>query len=1043
MAEAITLFGGQGAGPEDWRANAASGSRASVAVETAPAGPSLRFDFALAGHGAWAIARRELAFELPPAYVFVLRMRGAAAPAELQLKLVDASGGNVWWWRRKAFTPSPETQRIVLHRASLEFAWGPRSGGDPDRVAAVELAVASDAGAAGAFWIEALFVEPREAASGAPRARAARASSCTPGHAAEHALEADPSTCWRPAADDVTPWLELDLGERRECGGLLVDFAEASAPACRVLASEDGASWTGLAETKARPGARHWLRTGETDARLLRLALAAGAGGVAHAAVVPIELAVSPIRWATARARAAERGRYPRHLLGEHAYWALVGGDGDLSKGLLGEDGALELAAEACSVEPFLWTGDRTISWADVERSASLEDGSLPIPTVCWEAAGLRLTITPFASGAAGRSALLARYTLENLGAAACEARLFLAVRPFQVTPGWQSLNLAGGVARIERVECDGARVSIDGARTIVALSAADGFGAASSETGLAALFEGHLPGAQRADDPLGFAEAALAFDFSLAPGGRESVWFGAPFFEETPALPSGLARREAAAFGEARLAEAIAHWRERLARIPISLPPCAAPFEQSLRASVAWILVNREGPRIQPGPRCYRRSWIRDGTLTGLAIAEMGFADEARAFLRWYAPYQLADGRVPCAVDRKGVDSAVEHDSHGQLAWGVVELYRLTRDEAFLRELWPHVSRAVDAIARLRAERTGDAFRGDARFGLLPESISHEGYASNPVHSYWDDLFAVVGLSDAAFAAEALGDGAAAARIGALASAMRGDLHASIAAAIAKHAIDFIPGSVELGDFDPTSTAIALDPCGEGSRLPRAALERTFERYWAEFEARQRGQAPNDAYTPYEVRNALALLRLGWKQRAHDLLAWLIGDQRIPAWREWPEVSTKDPRAPRFLGDLPHGWVASSFVRSVRRLIAYESDDGASLVVAAGVPEVWVREAPGVRVRSLPTRFGPLDLDLLAESGARVRVRFGGACQPPDGFVLVSPLAKPLREIVIDGRAGPADDPKQVRLAGRPLEVVLVHDLEQAAEKRRTLSGC
>ena len=1028
MAGTITLFGARDAGPAEWRANAAPGSRASLAVEPGPAGSSLRFDFALAGHGAWAILRRELAFELPPAYVFVLCMRGAAAPAELQLKLVDTSGSNVWWWRSKAFTPSRETQRIVLRRASLEFAWGPRSGGDPDRVAAVELAVASGAGAAGSFWIEALSVEPRKAVSTEPRARAARASSCAPGHAAEHALEADPSTCWRPAAGDPAPWLELDLGELRECGGLLVDFAEASAaPACRVLASEDGVHWTALAETKAGPGARRWLRTGETDARFLRLALAAGAAGVTHAAVVPIELAVSPVRWAAARARAGERGRYPRHLLGEHAYWALVGGDGDLSKGLLGEDGALELDAEACSVEPFLWTGGRAISWADVERSASLEDGSLPIPTVRWETAGLRLTITAFASGAAGQSALLARYTLHNLGGAAREVRLFLAVRPFQVTPGWQSLNLVGGVARIERIERDGARVSIDGVRTLVALSAADGFGAASSETGLAALFEGRVPSAQRADDPLGFAEAALAFDLSLEPGARGSVWIGAPFFAATPALPSGLARAEAAAFGEARLAEAIAHWRERLARIPISLPPCAAPFEQSLRASVAWILVNREGPRIQPGPRCYRRSWIRDGTLTGLAIAEMGFADEARAFLRWYAPYQLADGRVPCAVDHRGIDQAVEHDSHGQLAWGVVELYRLTRDSAFLRELWPHVSRAVDAIARLRAERTGDAFRGDARFGLLPESISHEGYSSNPVHSYWDDLFAVVGLSDAAFAAEALGDAAAAARIGALASAMRGDLHASIAAAIAKHAIDFIPGSVELGDFDPTSTAIALDPCGEGARLPRATLERTFERYWAEFEARRGGKAPNDAYTPYEVRNAVALLRLGWKQRAHDLLSWLIGDQRIPAWREWPEVSTKDPRAPRFLGDLPHGWVASSFVRSVRRLIAYEGDDGASLVVAAGVPEAWVREAPGVRVRGLPTRFGPLDLDLLAESETRVRVRFGGACQPPGGFVVVSPLERPLREVVVDGRARAVDDPKQVRLAERPAELVLI----------------
>ncbi len=498
------------------------------------------------------------------------------------------------------------------------------------------------------------------------------------------------------------------------------------------------------------------------------------------------------------------------------------------------------------------------------------------------------------------------------------------------------------------------------------------------------------------------------------------------PLFDATPSPPAALGRAAAAAWGDARLAEAASRWRARLARVPISLPPAAAPFEQSLRASLAWILVNREGPRIQPGPRCYRRSWIRDGVMTGTALAEMGFADELRDFLRWYAPFQQPDGRVPCGVDRRGIDRAVEHDSHGQLVFGVVEHARLTGDRTLLRELWPHVRRAVDAIAALRAERTGESFRGDPRFGLLPESISHEGYSSNPVHSYWDDFFAVRALADAAESAAVFGDAPVAASIGALRDAMRRDLHASIALAMERHGIDFLPGSAELGDFDPTSTAIALDPCGEGDRLSPAALARTFERYFEEFEARRRGEHHLDAYTPYEVRNAVALLRLGWRERALAVLDWLVGDQRPPAWRQWPEVSTRDPRAPRFLGDLPHGWVASSFVRSVRRLIAFEDEDAGTLVIGAGVPEAWVREAPGVRVRGLPTHFGALDLDLRAEGEGRLRAHFGGACRPPGGFVLESPFARPLREVVVDGRERAAGDPHRLRLASDTREVEL-----------------
>jgi hypothetical protein len=496
------------------------------------------------------------------------------------------------------------------------------------------------------------------------------------------------------------------------------------------------------------------------------------------------------------------------------------------------------------------------------------------------------------------------------------------------------------------------------------------------------------------------------------------------PLHPGTSAPPAELARDEAAAWLDSRLAETVAAWRARLGVLPFALPPGAAAFEASARASLGWLLVNREGPRLQAGPRAYRRSWIRDGAFGATALAELGFADEARAFLRWYAPHQLPDGRVPCAVDRNGVDPVPEHDSHGELVWASVEVWRLTGDRAFLAELWPRLLRAVDAIAALRAQRTGAERRGEPSYGLLPESISHEGYSSQPVHSYWDDFFALRGLADAADAAAALGESAQAARIASLRDAFRADVRTSLELSMARHGIDFLPGSVELGDFDPTSTAAAIDPCGEGALLPRAALERTFERYLEELAARR--ERPPESYAPYEVRNATALVWLGRKREALGLLDRLLADQRPPAWRQWPEIVWRDPRAPRFLGDLPHGWIASTFARSVRRLLAVEREDGA-LVLAPGVPEAWVREAPGVRVHGLPTRFGPLSYTLCAEGADRLRLALGpGLRPPPGGLVVESPCARPLRAAEIDGRTQPASDPGRVRIAALPAEVIL-----------------
>lgn len=1013
-----------------WTANAAAGSHATLSREEDGA---LRFAFSLAGHGAWAIARRAVRVALPAHYRISVRLRGEGAPAELQLKLVDAGGTNVWWWRHRDFTPSAAYERLVLHPARLRFAWGPRSGGDPDALGAIELAVASDVGAAGTWWIEDLRIEARAAPTGPLAARSVRASSAAPGHDPERVLTLA-GAGWRPEPGDREPWLELDLGEARDWGGLVVGFANGTPPTrLRVLGSDDGSTWTPLAENPAVT-TREWLRTGESDARFVRLVLPDGLGGaVREVSLVPIELALSPVRFASAAAQRAPRGWFPRHLVGEHAYWAVVGADGDEKKGLLGADGALEVEAEGFSLEPFLRIQDRLVTWADVESRPGLESDALPIPSVTWEDPDVRLGITAFVAGAPGSSTLIARYTATNRRPATGDVRLLVAVRPFQVTPEWQGLNLSPALSPIRSLRRVGAAIEAelagDGAgraRRVIALTPPDAVGAAPAQAGVGAFLESPLPPLERVDDPLGFAEAAFAFDLRIAPGESETVVVAVPLHGATPEPPTDLSRTDAAAWGAARLAETAAYWHARLARIPIALPPVAAPFRESLRASVAWILVNREGPRIQPGPRCYRRSWIRDGALTGTALAELGFAEEALDFARWYAPHQGADGRVPCAVDRSGIDRAVEHDSHGQLAWLITELWQLTGDDAFLNELWPHARCACDAIAALRAERTGAAFRGDPRFGLLPESISHEGYSSQPVHSYWDDFFALRALADAASAAAALGDDAARERFSNERDALRRDVHVSVADTIERHRLDILPGSVELGDFDPTSTAIAFDPCGEATRLPRAALERTFERYWDEHEARRRSESLADAYTAYEIRNAVALQRLGRRDRALALLAALIEDQRPTGWRQWPEVSTRDPRTPRFLGDLPHGWIASSFLRSVRRLVVDEDRDAGVLVLGAGVPEAWLRDGDGVRVARLPTLFGALDLHYRAESERRVRMRLGGACRPPGGIVLVSPFSMPLRTVEIDGRPGAAGDPGLVALRDVPREVVL-----------------
>jgi hypothetical protein len=234
--------------------------------------------------------------------------------------------------------------------------------------------------------------------------------------------------------------------------------------------------------------------------------------------------------------------------------------------------------------------------------------------------------------------------------------------------------------------------------------------------------------------------------------------------------------------------------------------------------------------------------------------------------------------------------------------------------------------------------------------------------------------------------------------------SSFGGDLRRSIATTMAEHRIDYVPGCADLGDFDATSTAVALAPAEAGNLLPPGALAATFERYWTFFRERRDGPQTWDAFTPYELRNVGAMVRLGWRPRALEALDYFLRFMRPRDWLQWPEVVWRDERAPKFLGDLPHAWVGAEYVRSVLDLFAYDREADRSLVIGAGVPMKWVAPSPGLGVLGLGTPYGPLSYTMKVDGGAvEVRIR-AGTRLPPGGIALHAPFDGAIRSASING---------------------------------------
>jgi hypothetical protein len=900
-----------------WQATASDQVKATTRRD--PKDDSLCLDYDFSGVSGYAVLRRELPLNWPADFALTAQIKGTSQTNDVQIKFVDASGDNVWWVHRPAM-PLPDTLTdTTFKRRHIQFAWGPTPDRQLTRSQFIEFVVVAgqrNGGGAGSLCVGALALESREPA---------------------------PKTWPAPMRSTGGGELTLDFRRLREFNGLWFPGGGVT----RVEASDDNRRWKLLS---SQPGRALFL--GEQEWRWLRIR---HTGGRKPPEVQLRDAAQWPDRNAAVAevAKSLPRGEMPRGFLGEQNYWTVVGVDGGAQRsGLVSEDGAIELTRGGPSVEPAVRLADgQLVTWAGVRTEHSLVEHALPV--VQWRHAEVELRVEAGADGAATAPQLLARYTLRNPTAKPQRYALLLALRPWQVNPPQQFLSTPGGTSPLPALGWGDGKLAAAGLTLKPREAPAEVRAAPWSAGPDLATLQQAAPLTQLAD-PDGLPSALLRFDVELAPGQSRSLGW---------VTGDG----EAAAL-DTRLAMAAAQWRDRLGVLELQLPPQARQVVDSMRAALAQMLMSRDGPALRPGTRSYARSWIRDGAMMVAGLVRMGEAGVAAEFVDWYGGYIFDSGKVPCCVDQRGADPVVENDSHGQYLFSVAELWRHTQDRALLQRHWPKVQQVM---AWMEALRLGERQPGaDPRFkGLMPPSISHEGYSDKPAYSYWDDFWALRGYKDAVQMARALGDTALATRWAGWRDEFEADLSASITATARHFKLDHIAGAADRGDFDATSTTMALNPAQAQDKLSAQLLRGTFDRYVKEADARISGAKAWKDYTPYELRNVSALVRLGRVDDAHRLLAWFFTHQRPGGWLGWAEVVLPDAREPRFLGDMPHAWISSDYLRAALDLLAYEREavDGrsGSVVLGAGLPPAW-RAAGDIGVTGLSTAWGRLDYRLL-----------------------------------------------------------------------------
>jgi hypothetical protein len=529
--------------------------------------------------------------------------------------------------------------------------------------------------------------------------------------------------------------------------------------------------------------------------------------------------------------------------------------------------------------------------------------------------------------------------------------------------------------------------------------------------------------------DASGLASAVSDFDYVLNAGQSRRWWVTMPLRSKTQPERLQVGGRnpdEVFKVSSRRMAQG---WATLLAKAKFQVPAEAMPMVESWYASTGQMLINADGATIQAGCRSLERSSMREAYPICEALLAAGFADSVKSYLNWCVNNQFAYGKVPSSIDSRARDPLDASDAEGQYISLVADCFAHTRDEKFLKLHFKRVNEAVQYIEHMRALGSGPDARAkneaaaknasvpvEAFTGLVPPSAWNGDAAT---YAYADDWYAIHGLKASVEVAVGMRNYVVAGIWAKNLDRCTEDLKNSLKKTMAAHGISHIPGSVERGEFDAVSAALAIWPAQAEAIIAPEAITATFDRAWRELEAKMTGKVEAAPITADHVRLANAFVRLGRREHAIDILTWFVGRQRPIGWRQWSSTLLASDRDPTFTGDEVNSAAAAEFVNAFRALFAWERESDNALVLFGGIPEAWIRDK-GVAIQDLPTAYGKVSGSIIRASTAFTIELSGQVTVPQGGIAVTCPSERAIKSVTVN------DQPAQVTPHGE----VIVREL-------------
>lgn len=959
-----------------WSFIKSDGVNLNLTTEKGLTGDAIRFDYDFTKGTGYGGIQKLFPIDLPDNYEFTFYVKAESPANNFEIKFIDSTGNNVWWVNNRNYDFPTEWKKITIKKRHISFAWGPTTDQHLKRIDRIEFTISSFVGGKGTIWLDDLKFEPLPAETQSFPKPSIETTSSTKNHSADLIFDNSNETYWQSAkAKDQQ--IIIDFKTRREFGGLQINWLkDYHAKTFDIFLSVDANNWDKVYTVQSNQSDVSFIILPEAEAKYLKINIiensTANGVGISEIKFLNTKNSLTKNDFLIYTSKNSPAGNYPRYFSEQASYWTITGVNNDVKEALINEDGMVEVDKALFSIEPIIKVGDSLYNWSNVKTIQSLGTSEDKhdfnfVPSVTWNCNDLKFVTGITATGEANKNSKLdIRYSFKNLSTQPRDFEFYLLIRPYQVNPYYQFLNLAGGVGKIKSIKEENNFISVD-EKVILPQKKYDSFGVSTFDEGNIVDFirKGKMPLNKSAVDQSSLANGLIKYSLHLNPQESTELYVVVPFYGKS----SSNEKQENINIAD-EFTKSSEFWKSKVEHIKFNLPESANRIVNTYKSNLAYILANRDIVGIQPGSRSYERSWIRDGALTSSALLKSGIVTEVKDFINWYTANQYENGKVPCVVDHRGPDPVPENDSHGEMIYLIREYFNFTHDTTFLKSKNSNILKAVDYIESMVAQRSSDYYKNGndslrTFYGLMPESISHEGYSAKPMHSYWDDFFTLKGLKDATEIQRILGETSNYERLTKIRDTFNENLYNSLQLAMKLRKIDHIPGCVELGDFDATSTTIALTPCNELKNLPKPQIYNTFDKYYEFFKNRRANKIDWVNYTPYENRLIGSFIMLDQPERAHELIDFFLNDQRPQGWNHWAEVVWKDYRTPRYIGDMPHTWVGSDFINAIRSMFIYENEYDQSLVLGSALYQDWIDAPEGMSVQNLPTYYGEISYSI------------------------------------------------------------------------------